>query len=159
MRSFKTPVLSRPLVYQPLIPQILTACYHCILLPPRAFDAHPPVTRDVFYAVALFLQLRAQYPELVRQHRGAGSLLLTPRLDAQATFAKLFADIGREGDVRYAKLDDLLKGGLAAPISCQLPACPSPAGGSASGSTLPCCRAHFPLHHLDVRQVWVLWPT
>ena len=95
----------RPLVYQPLIRQILTACYHCILLPPRAFDAHPPVTRDVFYAVALFLQLRAHYPELVRQHRGAGSLLLTPRLDAQATFAKLFADIGREGDVRYAKLD------------------------------------------------------
>ena len=105
----------RPLVYQPLIPQILTACYHCILLPPRAFDAHPPVTRDVFYAVALFLQLRAHYPELVRQHRGAGSLLLTPRLDAQATFAKLFADIGREGDVRYAKLDDLLKGGLPPP--------------------------------------------
>ena len=102
----------RLLVYQPLIPQILTACYHCILLPPRAFNAHLPVTRDVFYAVALFLQLRAHYPELVRQHRGAGSLLLTPRLDAQATFAKLFADIGREGDIRYAKLDDLLKGGL-----------------------------------------------
>ena len=36
-------------------------------------------------------------------------------LDAQATFAKLFADIGREGDVRYAKLDDLLKGGLPPP--------------------------------------------
>ena len=105
----------RPLVYQPLIPQLLTASYHCILLPPRAFDAHPPVTRDVFYAAALFLQLRAHYPELVRQHRGAGSLLLTPRLDAQATFAKLFADIGREGDVRYAKLDDLLKGGLPPP--------------------------------------------
>ena len=105
----------RPSVYQPLIPQILTACYHSILLPPRAFDVHPPVTRDVFYAVALFLQLRTHYPELVLQHRGAGSLLLTPRLDAQATFAKLFADIGREGDVRYAQLDALLKNGLPPP--------------------------------------------
>ena len=52
-----------------------------------AFDAHPPVTRDAFYAVALLLQLRTHHPELVMQHRGAGSLLLTPRLDAQATFA------------------------------------------------------------------------
>ena len=42
----------RPLVYQPLIPQILTACYHIVLLPPRAFDTHPPVTRDVYYAVS-----------------------------------------------------------------------------------------------------------
>ena len=49
------------------------------------------------------------------QHRGAGSLLLTPRLDTQATFAKLFADIGREGDVRYAQLDELLKNGLPPP--------------------------------------------
>ena len=105
----------RPVVYQPLIPQILTASYHCILLPPRAFDAHPPVTRDVFYAVALLLQLRTHYPELVMQHRGAGSLLLTPRLDAQATFAKLFADIGREDDVRYAQIDELLKNGLPPP--------------------------------------------
>ena len=73
------------------------------------------MTRDVFYAVALFLQLRAHYPELVRPHRGAGSLLIISRLDAQATFAKLFADIGRECDVRYAKLDDLMKGGLPPP--------------------------------------------
>ena len=97
----------RPLVYQPLIPR----------LPPRAFDAHPPVTRDVFYAVALFLQLRTHYPELVLQHRRAGSLLLTSRLNAQATFAKLFADIGREGDVRYAQLDALLKDGLPPPTA------------------------------------------
>ena len=68
----------RPLVYQPLIPKILTACYHIVLLPPRVFDAHPPVTRDVYYAVALLLQLRTAYPELIQQHRGAGSLLLTP---------------------------------------------------------------------------------
>ena len=105
----------RPLVYQPLIPHILTASYHCILLPPRAFNAHLPVTRDVFYAVALFLQLRTHYPELIEQHRGADSLLLTPRLDTQATFAKLFADIGRDGDVRYVQLEELLKHGLPPP--------------------------------------------
>ena len=52
------------------------------------------MTRDVFYAVALFLQLRAHY---LMQYCGAGSLLLAPRLDAQATFAKLFADIGHYG--------------------------------------------------------------
>ena len=68
------------------------------------FSAYPPVTRDVYYAVALFLQLRTMYAELIQQHRGAGSLLLTPRLDTQATFAKLFADIGVEGDVRYAQI-------------------------------------------------------
>ena len=148
----------RPLVYQPLIPQLLTASYHCILLPPRAFDAYPPVSRDVFYAVALFLQLRAHYPELVRQHRGAGSLLLTPRLDAQATFAKLFADIGREGDVRYAKLDDLLKGGLPPPSAVNSRHVQA-LRAHLRAETLSHCRAHFPLHHLDVRQVGVLRPT
>ena len=64
----------RLLVNQPLIPQILTASYHCILLPPRAFNAHLPVTRDVFYAVALFLQLRAHYSELVMQLPPCSSL-------------------------------------------------------------------------------------
>ena len=107
----------RPLVYQPLIPQILTACYHIVLLPPRAFDAQPPVTQDVYYAVALFLQLRAAYPELIQRHRGAGPLLLTPRLDTQATFAELFADIGVEGDVRYAQLDALLEDGPPLPTA------------------------------------------
>ena len=105
---------ARTLVYQPLIPQLLTASYHCILLPPRAFDAHPPVT-GCFLCSGAVSTATCHYPELVRQHRGAGSLLLTPTLDAQATFAKLFADIGREGDVRCAKLDDLLKGGLTPP--------------------------------------------
>ena len=56
----------RPLVYQPLIPKILAACYHIVLLPLRAFDAHPPVTRDVYCAVALFLHLRTAYPELIQ---------------------------------------------------------------------------------------------
>ena len=104
-------------MYQPLLPQILTACYHVVLLPPRAFDAHPPVTRDVYYAVAFFLQLRTMCPEFVQQHRGAGSVLLTPRLDTQATFAKLFADIGVEGDVRYAQIDALLEDGPPPPTA------------------------------------------
>ena len=107
----------RPLVYQPLVPQILAACYQVVLLPPRDFDKWPPVARDVYYAVALFLQVRAAHPELIQKHRGAGSLLLTPRLDAQATFAKLFADIGVDGDIRYARIDELLKHGPPAPAS------------------------------------------
>ena len=52
------------------ISQILTASYHYIL-PLRAFDVHLSVTRNVFYAVTLFLQLRVHYPELVKKHRGA----------------------------------------------------------------------------------------
>ena len=44
-------------------------------------------------------------------------LLLTPRLDTQATFAKLFADIGIDGDVRYARIEDLLRHGPPAPAS------------------------------------------
>ena len=43
----------------------------------------------VYYAVALFLQVRAAHPDLIQKHRGAGSLLLTPRLDTQATFETL----------------------------------------------------------------------
>ena len=35
-----------------------------ILLPLRAFDVHPPVTQNVFYTVALLLQLRTHYPPL-----------------------------------------------------------------------------------------------
>ena len=45
-------------------------------------------------------------------HQAAGSLLLTPRLDTQATFAKLFADIGID-----ARIDELLKHGPPAPAS------------------------------------------
>ena len=61
--------------------------------------------------------MRTVYPELIQKHRGAGSLLLTPRLDTQATFAKLFADIGVDGDIRYAQVDELLKYGRPAPAS------------------------------------------
>ena len=75
------------------MPHILTACYQVVLLPPCDFGEWLPVARDVYYAVALFLQVRAAHPDLIQKHRGAGSLLLTPRLDTQATFAKLFADI------------------------------------------------------------------
>ena len=67
----------RPLVYQPLVPQILTACYQVVLLPPRDFNAWPPVARDVYYAVALFLHLRIAYPDLIQKH------LLTPRLECK----------------------------------------------------------------------------
>ena len=108
----------RPLVYQPLVPQILTACYQVVvLLPPRDFGAWPPVARDVYYAVALFLHVRTAHPDHIQKHRGAGSLLLTPRLDTQATFAKLFADIGVDGDIRYARIDELLRHGPPAPAS------------------------------------------
>ena len=69
----------------------------------------PPVARDIYYAVALFLHLRTAHPDLVQKHQGAGSLLLTPRLDTQATFAALFADIAVDGDIRYARVDELLK--------------------------------------------------
>ena len=56
----------RPLVYQPLVPQILTACYQVVLLPLRNFGEWPPVARDVYYAVALFLQVRARILNLSR---------------------------------------------------------------------------------------------
>ena len=107
----------RPLVDQPLVPHILTACYQVVLLPPRDFGEWPPVARDVYYAVALFLQVRVAHPDLIQKHRGAGSLLLTPRLDTQATFAKLFADIGVDGDIRYARVEELLRHGPPAPAS------------------------------------------
>ena len=111
------PTLGRTLVYQPLVPQALTASFQVILVPPRSFHALPPVARDVYFAVALFLQQRTLYPELIQDHRGPGSLLLTPRLDSQAIFAKLIADIGVEGDIRYAQLARLLENGAPVPTA------------------------------------------
>ena len=111
------PTLGRTLVYQPLVPKALTASFQVILVPPRAFDAQPPVARDVYFAVALFLQQRTLHPELIQDHRGPGSLLLTPRLDSQAMFAKLIADIGVEGDIRYAQLTRLLENGAPVPTA------------------------------------------
>ena len=111
------PTLGRTLVYQPLVPKALTASFQVILVPPRSFHALPPVARDVYFAVALFLQQRTLYPELIQDHRGPGSLLLTPRLDSQAIFAKLIADIGVEGDIRYAQLARLLENGAPVPTA------------------------------------------
>ena len=111
------PTLGRTLVYQPLVPKALTASFQVILVPPRSFHALPPVARDVYFAVALFLQQRMLYPELIQDHRGPGSLLLTPRLDSQAIFAKLIADIGVEGDIRYAQLARLLENGAPVPTA------------------------------------------
>ena len=107
----KETACGRPLVYQPLHPALLTASFQVLLVPPRHFRKQRPVTTDVFRVVALFLQLRASYPQLCDGHSGAGSLLLTPRLDVQATFAKLFADIGVEGDIRYADLPTFMAQG------------------------------------------------
>ena len=93
-------IRQRPVVYPPLIPEVLTSCFEALLLPPRPFRTARPRTQDAFQVVALFLQMRRAFPDLCGSHRGLGSLLLTPRLDAQTTFAKLFADIGSTDDVR-----------------------------------------------------------
>ena len=98
-------------------------------LPPRDFGEWLPVARDVYCAVALFLQVRVAHPDLIQKHRGAGSLLLTPRLARQGTFAKLFADIGVDGDIRYAQVEELLRHGPPAPAF--ITPCASPPGGLA----------------------------
>ena len=78
----------RPVVYQdPLISEVLT--FYCLLVPHRApthagcLPSNGPVPSD---AVC--------FPRDLWPPTRAWSLLLTPRLDAQTTFAKLFADIG-----------------------------------------------------------------
>ena len=43
--------------------------------------------------------------------------LVASRPDTQATFAKLFADIGVDGDIRCARVEELLRHGLLAPTS------------------------------------------
>ena len=68
--------------------------------------------------VSIFLQKRCVYPQLMK-HDGPGALLLTPRLDAQLSFAKLFADLGAEEDVRHADLASLTAAG--APSLCMPP--------------------------------------
>ena len=73
---------------------ITTNAFDILLLPPRAFRTDKPRPEDAYYAVALFLHSRHLYPEIVSGHRGRGSLLLTPRLDAQNLFTRMFADIG-----------------------------------------------------------------
>ena len=63
---------------------------------------------------------------ICRQHNGPGALLLTPRLDAQTTFAKLFADIGTQEDVRQLTLQPCLQRALHRLPESRL-ACPGPA--------------------------------
>ena len=98
MTLLRQPSLERPFVYPPLIPDFLTSCFEVLFLPPRPFRTAKPRTQDAFQAVALFLHMRCAFREICGPHRGAGSLLLTPWLDAQTTFAKLFADIGSTND-------------------------------------------------------------
>ena len=111
----RQPSPERPVVYPPLIPEFLTSCFEVLFLPPRPFRTAKPRTQDAFQAVPLFLQMRCAFPEICGPHRGAGSLLLTPRLDAQTIFAKLFADIGSTNDMRAADLPALLAHGPPPP--------------------------------------------
>ena len=61
---------AEPLVYPPLVPDILTSCFDVLLLPPRPFRTEKPLTQDAFQVVSVFLQKRCAYPELCRQHDG-----------------------------------------------------------------------------------------
>ena len=97
------------------IPEILTSCFDVLILPPRPFRMAKPLTQDAFQVMSVFLQKRCAYPELCKQRDGPGALLLTPRLDAQTCFAKLFADIGTQEDVRRADLAALLAAGPPSP--------------------------------------------
>ena len=99
---------AEPWVYPPLVPEILTSCFDVLILPPRPFRTEKPLTQDAFHLVSLFLQKRCAYPALCENHDGSGALLLTPRLDAQTSFAKLFADLATKEDVRRADLATLL---------------------------------------------------
>ena len=83
-----------PRVYPALPVDINTNAYDILLLPPRAFRTDKPRPEDAYYGAALFLHAMHLFPEIVAGHRGRGSLLLTPRLDAQNLFARMFADIG-----------------------------------------------------------------
>ena len=106
---------AEPRVHPPLVLEILTSCFDVLILPPRPFRTEKPLTQDVFQMVSVFLQKRCAYPELRNQHNGPGALLLAPRLDAQTSFAKLFADIGTQDDVHRADLAALLAAGPPPP--------------------------------------------
>ena len=53
-------------------------------------------------------QARHLFPEIGAGHRGRGSLLLTPRLDAQNLFARMFADIGN-GNLAHPRVLEQLQ--------------------------------------------------
>ena len=82
-------------VYPPLISEVLTSCFDVLILPPRAFRTEKPLTQDAFHLESLFLQKRCAYPELCENHDGPGALLLTPRLDAQTSFASSLQALAR----------------------------------------------------------------
>ena len=71
----------RPLVYQPLVPHILTACYQVVLLPPCDLTLAEwlPVAQDVYYAVALFLQVRTAHPDLIQKHQEVSAAHTPPK--------------------------------------------------------------------------------
>ena len=78
----RQPSPDRPVVYPPLMPEVVTLCSRC------SFFLRTPACR-MLSKLALFVQMRCAFPEICGSHRGPGSLLLIPRLDAQTTFAKL----------------------------------------------------------------------
>ena len=97
-----------PRVYPALLGDINTNAYDILLLPPRRFREDKPRPEDAYYAAALFLHARHLFPEIVAGHRGRGSLLLTPRLDAQNLFARIFADIG-SGNLAHPRVLEKLQ--------------------------------------------------
>ena len=48
--------------------------------------------RDIYFAVTLFLQVRATHPNLIQKYREPWFLLLTSHLDTQATLLSSLAD-------------------------------------------------------------------
>ena len=112
---------AEPRVCLPLISEILTSYFDVLILPARAFRTEKPLTQDAFHLVSLFLQKRCAYPELCENHNGPGALLLTPRLDAQTSLAKLFADIGtQEGGRSSMSSTCLHKSSTVSPIKDEL---------------------------------------
>ena len=91
----------------------------------------------------------------VMQHRGADSLLLTPRLDTQVTFAKLFADIDVEGDVRYDQLDALLEDGPPPPTAVTSRHVQALRADLRAETMFHAAGLTFHLHHPYVWEVWL----
>ena len=92
----RQPTPERPVAYPPPIPEVSKCSFFFhvpFALHGRCFPSVCPLPPDALPAIC-----------------GRGSLLLTPRLDAQTTFAKLFADIGSTNDVRSPDLPGLALG-------------------------------------------------
>ena len=80
--------LAPPTTYPPLVPKFLTTCFEVIFCPPRRLREQKPCAADVFHALAIFLQVRDLFPQILLGHDCPGSLLLTPRLDAKMLFGQ-----------------------------------------------------------------------